>query len=168
MLSGMCTHSGTICSSFYGSPVRYQVLCDVTRHFNQPFGNLPGFEHRRVIHQKLFRSTSIIVGTLNFEVKVLYHPKQVSPSPPPPPPPISTQRNPLVSLHGTLIYFFSSHRAVYCTDRTARESTKADTKGPDFRQRSSGEHDTSLIYMPYSAVYCTDKSYPLILYYGQK
>ena len=27
---------------------------------------------------------------------------------------------------------------------------------------------TQVLYMPYSAVYCTDKSYPLIPYYGQK
>ena len=66
VLSSMCTHSGTICPSFYGSPVRYQVLRDVTRHFNRPFGNLPGFKHRRVIHQKNFRSSSIILATLNF------------------------------------------------------------------------------------------------------
>ena len=46
VLSSMCTHSGTICPISYGSPVRQQVLRDVTRHFNQPFGNLPGFEHR--------------------------------------------------------------------------------------------------------------------------
>ena len=51
----MCTYSGTICPSFYGSPVHHQVLRDVTRHFNRPFGNLPGFECRRVIHQKTFQ-----------------------------------------------------------------------------------------------------------------
>ena len=55
----MCTHSGTICPSSYGSPVRQQVLRDVTRHFNQPFGNLPGFEHRRVIHQKNFSGVAL-------------------------------------------------------------------------------------------------------------
>ena len=55
MLSGMCTHSGTICPSVYGSPVRHQVLRDITRHFNRPFGNLLGLEHRRVIHQNTFQ-----------------------------------------------------------------------------------------------------------------
>ena len=52
VLSSMCTHSGTICLNLYGSLVRRQVLRDVTRHFNRPFGNLPGFEYRRVIHRK--------------------------------------------------------------------------------------------------------------------
>ena len=33
VLSGMYTHSGTICSSFYGSLVRHQVRHDVTQHF---------------------------------------------------------------------------------------------------------------------------------------
>ena len=54
-----CTHSGTIYPSSYGSPVRYQVLRDVTRHFNRPFRNLPGFEHRRVIHQKSFSGVAL-------------------------------------------------------------------------------------------------------------
>ena len=67
----MCPHSGTICPSGRGSPVRHHVLCDVTRHFNRPFGNVLGVEHRRVIHahthtqkkkkkkKKNFRSSSI-------------------------------------------------------------------------------------------------------------
>ena len=44
-----CPHSGTICLSLYGSPVRHQVLRDVTQHFNRPIGNLPCFKYRRVI-----------------------------------------------------------------------------------------------------------------------
>ena len=45
-------------------PVHHHVLLDVTGHFNWPFGNLPGFEPRRVIHKKLFGSSSIILATL--------------------------------------------------------------------------------------------------------
>ena len=63
VLSGMCTHSETICPSFYGL-VRLQVRRDVTRHFNRPIGNFPGFEYRRVFYQKNFRSSSIIIATL--------------------------------------------------------------------------------------------------------
>ena len=48
----MCTLSRTTSPSCYGSLVRHQVLRDVTQHVNRPFGNLSGFEHRRVIHQK--------------------------------------------------------------------------------------------------------------------
>ena len=58
VLCGMGTHSGTICPSSYGSPVRRQVLRDVTQHFNWPLGNLTGFEHRRVIYQKHWVSQS--------------------------------------------------------------------------------------------------------------
>ena len=65
-MSGTCTHYGTICPSVYGSLVRHQVLRDVTQHFNRPFGNRPGFEHRRVTHKKLFRRSSIIIATLIF------------------------------------------------------------------------------------------------------
>ena len=50
---------GTICPSFYGSPVRHQVLRDVTRQFNWPFGNLPSFKHRRVIYQKNFSEVAL-------------------------------------------------------------------------------------------------------------
>ena len=49
-MSAMCTHSGTICRSLYDGFVRRKVLRDVTRNFNRPFGNLPRFEYRRVIH----------------------------------------------------------------------------------------------------------------------
>ena len=60
----MCTHSGTICPSFYRRPVRHQLRRDVTRHFHRPFGNLPGFKYRRVICQKkLLKSGSIISVT---------------------------------------------------------------------------------------------------------
>ena len=47
---------------------RYANECCVTSHDTSAtvFGNLPGFEHRRVIHQKNFRSSSIIFATLNF------------------------------------------------------------------------------------------------------
>ena len=50
-----CTHSGTICPSFYGSLARYQVRRDVTQHFNRPIGNLPGFDYRQVLHPKNFQ-----------------------------------------------------------------------------------------------------------------
>ena len=69
-LCGMCTHSGTICPSSYGSQVRHQVVRDVTRHFNPPFGNLPGFEHRRVIHQKTFQEKLYHISHTYFLVKV--------------------------------------------------------------------------------------------------
>ena len=62
----MWTHSGTICPSVYGSSVCHQVLRDVTRHFNRPFGNLPGFEHRRVMHQKTFQEYLYHKATLIF------------------------------------------------------------------------------------------------------
>ena len=61
MLSAMCTHSGTICLSLYGGFVRRKVLRDVTRNFNRPFWNLPGFEYRRMI---------IILATLILLVRV--------------------------------------------------------------------------------------------------
>ena len=61
----MCTHSGTICLSLYGGFVRRKVLRDVTRNFNRPFGNLPGFEYSQVIHEII-----IILATLIFLVRV--------------------------------------------------------------------------------------------------
>ena len=60
----MCTHSGTICLSLYGGFVRRKVLRDVTRNFNRPFGNLPRFEYRRVIHGII-----IILATLLTHLK---------------------------------------------------------------------------------------------------
>ena len=36
-------YSRTISLSFYGILVRHEMLRDVTRHFNRPFGTLPGF-----------------------------------------------------------------------------------------------------------------------------
>ena len=66
----MCTHSGTICPSFYGSSVRHQVLHDVTRHFNRLFGSLLGFEHRRVIHQKNFQEKLYHISHTYFLVGV--------------------------------------------------------------------------------------------------
>ena len=65
-----CTHSGTISPSFYGSPVRHQVLRDVTQHFNRPFGNLLGFEHSRVIHQKTSQGKLYHISHTYFLVRV--------------------------------------------------------------------------------------------------
>ena len=39
----MGTHSRTITLSFYGILVRHEILRDVTRHFNWPFGTLTNF-----------------------------------------------------------------------------------------------------------------------------
>ena len=53
--------------SFYDSLICHQVLCDVTRHFNRPLGNL--FRLRRQSSDTLktdFISSSIILPTLFF------------------------------------------------------------------------------------------------------
>ena len=60
----------TICPSVYGSPVRHQVLRDVTRHFNRPFGNLLVFELRRVIHQQTFQEKLYNTSYTYFLVRV--------------------------------------------------------------------------------------------------
>ena len=57
----MSTHSMTMCPGLYSSLVCHQVRRDITRDFNRPFCSLPRFACRRVIHQKLFRISSIIL-----------------------------------------------------------------------------------------------------------
>ena len=56
--------------SFYGSLERHQVRRDVPQRFNRPFGNLPGFENRRVTHQKTFSGVPLLYWPHLFSVRV--------------------------------------------------------------------------------------------------